>query len=406
MYLIGETQVVINEVTIQSVVSIDMHNDGNHIGSSCELVLPLNTRIAYSGKDQFLMAQPQYLFNTGDHIVINAKYDGYESYGDSNGWVQIFEGFLYDFYETTPLKIKCVDFIYWFNIGIYGADLVTTKKLTKAGNITKGSIKGGQGKSFVKIEFADLLQDIIDWVNYNIDTYNEENGTSFPGVSLIRPEFSFELVNITFSNMSPAAVLEWLKRELGFNITLIGSQLYANVASFYTNTVKLSTDINVIESNLQSTNLTKKHTKQSKGANSVFLRIKLKAYFEKEDGTKDSLEIGDPNGQSREVYFYKVIKGNLVNYQGSMVPENYLNFANEALNKCYQSRYTGMLEMYLYPVCNLFWRVIYNDLRYPERNGDYVVTAINIKIDEHGYHRHLKLAYLTNYNIVETANAG
>jgi hypothetical protein len=406
MYLNCKTQVFINDILLQSIVSVDIHNDGNHIGATCEIVVPLNARIGYSGK---LMLPTRVLFNTGDHIVIKAKYEGYESYGDSDGWLQIFEGFLYDFYETTPIKIKCLDYIYWFNMGIYGSSYVTTKKLTKLGKIKKGSIKGGEGKYFKSIEFADLLQDIIDWTNNNIESYNNENGNSFPEVTLIRPEFSFILENITFSNMSAAAVLEWLKRELGFNISLTGTQLYANVASFTTGEIKLSTDINVIESSLQSTNLTKRHSRQSKGANSIFLRIKLKVYFEKEDGTKDSIELGDPNGQLRECFFYKVAKGNMIEYpqgSGQLVPENYLKFGNEALNQCYLKRYTGEVETYLYPDCDLFWKVTYNDIRYPERNGDYVITKQQITINDKGYHRKLRLAFLTNYNIIQQANAG
>ena len=413
MYLNCKIQVFINDVLIKNIVSVDYHNDGNHIGASCDIIMPLNARIEFNNVPGTLAPtlpelKREYSFNTGDYIVINAKYEGYESYGNSGEWVRIFEGFLYDFYETTPIKIHCLDYIYWFNMGIYGANYVVTKKLTKAGNIKKGSIKGGEGKSWSKadggIEFADLLQDIVDWVNNTIDLWNAENDTDFPFITLIRPKLSFLLVDISFVSMSPAAVLEWLKRELGFNITLIGNQLYANMAKFTLNSFKLSTNINVIESNIQSINLTKKRTKFSRGANSVFLRIKLKAYFEKENGTKDSIEVGDVNGKLIECYFYKVKPGNLVSYQGNMVPENYLNQAQEALVAACQRRYTGQIETYLYPDVNLFDKIIYSDIRYPERDGSYVCTALNIVIGEHGYHRHLKLAPLLNYNLIMQAN--
>ena len=411
MYLSGKIQVFINGTQLDSIVSVEVHNDGNHIGASCDIVLPLNSRIEYNNGPGRLILPTRYLFNTGDHVIIEAKYEGYESFGPYGGWVRVFDGFLYDFYESTPIKIHCLDYIYWFNMGIYGANYVVTKKLTKAGNIQKGSIKGGEGKSWSKadggIEFADLLQDIVDWVNYTIDLWNDENGTFIPFVTLIRPDLSFHLVDISFVNMSPAAVLEYLKRELGFNISFIGNSLYANVASFTRNTVKLSTDKNVIESNIQSTNLTKHRTQQSTGSNSVFLRIKLKAYFEKEDGTKDSLEVGDPNGKAIEVYFYKVTKGNLIEYpkrSGQMVAENYLKQANEALNQAYQKRYSGGVELYFYPVISLFDKIQYNDIRYTERNGDYVVTAQEISISDKGYHQKLKLADLTNFNIYTQAN--
>jgi hypothetical protein len=390
MYVNAHIQVIINGATLTSVVSVDMHNDGNHIGASCDLVVPLNARIKQYDESQAIVPSRVH-FNTGDHIVINAKYDGYEKFGDTGEWARIFEGFLYDFSESTPIKIKCIDYIYWFNLGIYGANYVYTKK--SVGH----PAKGGTGKGFDKIEFADLLQDLIDWTNESIQGANDENGTSIPKITLIKPEFSFQLVNVAFPNMSPAAVLEYLKRELGFNISLTGNQLYANVASFTVNSVNLSTDKNVIHSDLQSTNLTKL---KNKGSNSIFLRIKLKAYFEKEDGTKDSFELGDPNGQLREVFFYKVAKGNQVMKDGQLVYDNYHKLANEALNKAYQNRYTGTVETYLYPVCGLFWKVNYTDVQYPDRNGNYVITSENITINDNGYHRHLKLAYLTDLNMI------
>jgi len=395
MYLSGKIQVIINGQTLDSVVSVEVHNDGNHIGSTCEITLPLNCRIRNS--DSKMIAPTRFLFNTGDHIIINAKYQGYESQGNTGGYQRVFEGFLFDFYESNPVKIKCLDFIYWFNMGIYGANYVFTKA-------KKGQIKGGTGKFFAEIEFADLLQDLIDWVNDVIANSNDENGTGYPAITLIKPEFTFKLVNIPFTNLSPAAVLEWLKRELGFNISMIGNSLYANVASFTRNHVKLNTQYNVIQSSLQSTNLIKHKTKQSKGANSVFLRIKVKAYFENEDGTKESFEVGDPNGQLREVYFYKVAKGNLVTIGNQTVYENYYKYANEALNKCYQSRYTGEVETYLYPKIDLFDRVTYEDVRYPERNGEYVATMVRTTINEQGYHHHVKLSFITDYNIVQASN--
>ena len=397
MYLNGHIQVIINGKTLDSVISVETHNDGNHIGSYCEIVLPLNSRI--ENNDTIMIAPTRFLFNTGDHIIVNAKYDGYESLGDNGNWQKVFEGFLYDFYETTPIKIKCFDFIYWFNMGIYGADYVFTKTAGNNKNTTTG-------KHFKEIEFSDLLQDIVSWVNKTIDANNTENKSVFdasntdktksyvpiPNITLIKPDFSFKLVDITFSNISPAACLEWLKRELGFNITLIDNQLYANIASFTRNQVKLDTSKNVIQSNMQSTNLTNKFKNNSKGANSVFLRIKLTAYFENEDGTKNKVEVGDPNGQLREVFFYKVKKEGVLN--ADKVPQNYIDYANEALIKCYQSRYTGEVETYLYPKINLFDRVTYSDARYVERNGDYVATLIKTTINEHGYHRTIKLASL------------
>ena len=83
---------------------------------------------------------------------------------------------------------------------------------------------------------------------------------------------------------------------------------------------------------------------------------------------------------------------------GVAVPNNMLTLANEALIKAVQGRFKGQVETLLYPNYDLFWKVIYKDRRYEEKNGNYVVTSLKIKISEHGYHRTAKLAWLDDQN--------
>lgn len=405
MYLNAHILVYINNQLVQTIVSVETTNDGNAIGASCEIVLPLTARIAYqpdpndptNNQKGYITVPSRTYFNTGDHIVVKAKYEGYEKSEGSgtDGYITEFEGFLYDFYETTPLKIKCLDYVYWFNLGIYGEKIVTTfaKRKANSRKLPK-AISSGKGASFASIDFIDLIKDIILTVNNNIEDYNEENSTDFPLIELSEPFFNMKLVNITFQTMSPAAILEWFKKELGFNISLLGNKLYVNVASNTTGFVVYKTNINVIQSNLQSTNLQHRNTKKASGSNSVFLRVKVKAWFIRDDGTKDSFEVGDKNGQLREVFFYKIKRDQKL----------YEKLANEALLKFHHSRYTGEIETYLYPYCELFWKVDYTDVRYPERNGTYVITMKKSTFNENGFHRKLKLAVLDDLNI--GANAG
>ena len=412
MYFNAHCKVIINDQTLETVVSVETHNDSNHIGSYCDIVLPLNSRIEYKSETNqapkpdnqdpqidysqvnngYIPAPTRDLFKTGDHIIVKAKYDGYEQVdgAESDGYLPIFDGFIYDFYESTPVKIKCLDYIYWFNIGIYGSKIITVIKNLKPGKKPpkKPKTSTGQGVSFKSTTFKEILQDICDTVSYNIAVWNDENDTDYPEVSLSEPIFDMNLVNISFIQMSPAAVLEWFKKELGLNITLMGTKLYANLASNTTGTVILQTDKNIIASGLQTTNLKHFKTKKSKGSNSIFLRIKVKAYFLRDDGTKDSIEVGDPNGQLREVFFYNVKRDEKL----------YTQMANEAIQKYHQDRYTGEVETYLYPFCDLFWKVQYFDVRYPERNGNYVITMIQQSLNEHGFHRKLKLAFLDDQN--------
>lgn len=422
IYVNAHAKVVINDTIVhefgvdQNLVSVETHNDSNHIGSTCEIVFPQNVRLPYKNNasqaptaenpdpnidytqvnDGFIDAKTRYIFNTGDHIQVFAKYEGYEGANGANsdGYLPIFDGFLFDFYESTPLKIKCLDYIYWFNIGIYGQ-----KINSKAGGINIPNTAKGSGVSFKSVQFKTLLQDLIDTVNIAIAQSNTDNSTKYPLISLIEPIFDMPLVNISFLQMSPAAVLEWFKKEMGFNITLLHNKLYVNIASNTTGTVILQTDTNVILSNLQTTNLQHKRTKLAKGSNSVFLRIKLKCNIIRNNGTKDSFEVGDPNGQMREIWLYNVKPGVSVpmpNDPTKTIPKNYLEMANEALLKMHQDRYTGEVELFLYPYCELFWKVTYKDIRYEERNGNYVITLIKHILNENGFHTKIKLAFLDN----------
>jgi hypothetical protein len=212
------------------------------------------------------------------------------------------------------------------------------------------------------------LQNLIDFTNDTID-HKADNADH---LQLMNDVPDLTLVNVTFAMMSPAAILEWLKKEVGFNISLSGNQLYCNVASNTLDTVKYRTDRNVIGCDLQ-----KPHA--------VFQSYKVKAWFIREDGTRDSFEVGDPNGQMREVFFYRLKRD-----------ENlYRKLATEALNKVKQEKYNGSIETLLYPDCALFMKANYVDLRYPDRSANYVITGVDFSLDENGYHRKLKLSFLS-----------
>lgn len=360
MYFNCHTNVTIAGKLLNTVVGVHSSNDFQHIGADCDVVVPLNCRISYKNPNNetvYLTDLAKNLFKAGDPILVTAWYDGYDP-------VTVFKGFIYDFIEGTPLTIKCLDYLYFFNMGTVGKQRVFYKKSKKA----KKELTGN-GIAYKSITLQALLQVVIDFVNDTID----DSTDGVDHVSLILPMFDMTLVNITFITMSPAAILEWLKKEMGLNISLTGNKLYCDLANKNTTTIKLNTSRNVIKSGLQRPLAT-------------FLRIKLKAWFIRSDGFRDSFEVGDESGTLREVYFYKVQRSQSL----------YENMANAALTKYRQYRYSGAVEIYLYPDCDLFQRVEYVDVRYPERTGVYTITSIDINIDNNGYHRVLKLAALTD----------
>jgi len=374
MYFNCHIQIIITSATtgdekeLTNIMKVAIKNDAQHIGSTCDIDVPLNCRIKY--KDQqgyynYLTAKIITSFQSGDIIKIYAWYDGYNK-------LEIFSGFVVDFIEGNPTTIKCMDYIYTLNLGIFGSKMVGVKK-------NKTSNKKGfsaWGASYPSIKLKDLLQHLIDFTNDQIDI----SQSSAAHLTLANDIFDMTLSNLTFATMSPAAILEWLKKEMGFNISLQGNQLYCNIASALTtetvNVVKFASDRNIHACGLQ---------KNAKTNSTLFQNYKLRAWFENEDGTKNWIDVGSENGLHREVFYYRIPNNQALR----------LKMANAALDKCKINHYTGSLGAYLYPICDLYWKVIYTDIRYPERSGNYTITGIDTDIDHGGYRRTIKMAYLS-----------
>lgn len=374
MYFDCKLLVIINGKQLTSVVKIKTSNDAAKVGGSCDLTVPLNSYLSYSDPNiltNYLTAIRIDTFPQGCPIIITASYAGYPT-------LNIFKGFVYDFVLGMPATIKCLDYIYFFNLGIFGDKRVSTSN--KKGKITDT----GTGVNYKSVQFKDLLQQLVDFANKTIAS----STSGAAPVTLMLPTFDMTLVNLTFISMSPAAILEWLKEQLGLNITFYDNQLYVNLATKTNGLIKLNTGINVHGSKLQTTfqgSTTIDNSKSSVTYQSAFQKIRLKCWFVREDGTRDSIEVGDQNGIQEEHFFYKVQRNG----------NNYETLADAALLKSQQHHYRGELELYLYPHCDLFFQVNYTDLRYPEKNGIYVITGVYFELDEKGFHRKIKVAWFT-----------
>ena len=178
MYFKGSIAVFIKGINMTNIVSVKVSNDAQKIGSLCDIVLPLNAYIAYSNQDnktEYLDAILTNFFKSGDQVSISAQYDGMPP-------VSVFEGFISDFVEGMPLTIKCMDYFYWFNLGIFGNQRVFAKKGKKS-KITSS----GQGVNYSSIGIQSLLNQLVTFVNATISDWNKNNGTSVPQVSLMLP---------------------------------------------------------------------------------------------------------------------------------------------------------------------------------------------------------------------------
>jgi hypothetical protein len=423
MYVKARIRVYINGNYVRNIISVTTENNSRNIGASCELEIPLNSRFLSDKLDE----QQKHLFNASDHVEVFVKYDGRETDVNAkvlpdavtdeekkNKYLKIFSGFVYSFTLGTPFKVKCIDYTYWMNLAFFGNDEIKIVKTRKMKDGTTKPVVDKNGKQVLeragvgrqwtgKVFFHEILTELVNWGNIQIGLFNqtisEEGGTNFvPAIELRglkkdTPEiFEMTLENISFIGMTPAAVLEHFRKELGLVITFLDNELYVNIAGIKDSglkfgEVKLRTDTNVISSNLQTNNVTDRRKRTSKGALSVFNRINVKAYFIKENGVQESITTGDPMGETREVFYYNV---------KNKTQEQKIKIAEDALEKFRQETYGGEVETLLYPYFDLFWLVRYKDVRYHDRNGNFVCINIKYKIDESGFHKTAMLSYLEN----------
>jgi hypothetical protein len=345
MYLNAHNIVQINGSVLNSVMGISYKNDCNQIGANCDIMVPLKSRIQNNG--QYLTDDVRNLFVKGQPVKVNAWYD---EYSQNVGILNVFNGFVYDFVEGTPMKIRCLDYNYFFRLG-------TIKKLY-----------------YTKERFIKVIRDIIAEANKNVDIANK-SGYKIPRIELMTPYLDFEVINLSFTNLSPGACLEWLKKQLCLVITMVGNKLYVNLSSNTIGEVNLYTDQNVIE------------PLQLQKPDAAFQKFHIKAQYPKPDGTKQILETGDEDGIIHEIKLFFVTQTD----KGENIHQKLLD---NALNEKRLGHYTGELNTLLYPNYDLFWKINFTDVRYTERSAKYIVREKELTISESGYHNKCKIAYL------------
>ena len=384
MFLDCEIQVLINGQLLQGINEYSIENDGQHLGSHCDIILPLayindynqnktgNLSLSKAG-----IVQSQ----TGYHIQVKAKYTGYEnlvdsSLVDSNGFTTRFDGYIYDLYEGTPATLKCMDSAYLFHLQTIDIGVPTETN----------------PESFTGTLY-DLVVDILDIIN---SPANLNNGADTPITIMNESDFiELDLQDITFFQMTPAAILMHLKKELGLNISIIGRQLYVGVASNQLKTVNVNSSVNVKSkdgntgANLQN-------------INNVLLSMKLRCWYLNKDSTKAYFEIGTDSGAPmHECFVYNIPAStelmNINTLEGiKSIPVNYYNIAMEAKLHFLQVRYNGTIDLYLYPTIGLYWRLVYTDVRYPDRNAVYVILKIKETGNLEGFKQTATVAYLAD----------
>jgi hypothetical protein len=332
-------------MVLETVNSVSVDNDISQIGSTCEIILPLKCRVKNEDTNQYLIDYTTNLFKKGDTIEVTAWYEGYETTPDY-GKQTIFSGYIYDFVEGTPLKMRCKDYAYILQIN-------------------------GE----VNLSFSDRAYNFKEIVEKIIE------GT---GITLKPPYIEIpDLVNFNFSRMSRLACLEELKKQLPFLLmTMYNTQLFIGVATSEAKTIKLRTDTNVIDAKLQK-------------PDGAFDNINVKVTFKKADGTKDIFEVepafgSDPKGESHEIPMFNF----LVTKDGKADTALMNKYGKYFSDNLKMGHYKGKITTLLYPAIDLFDIIEFEDIRYKERSAKYTVRSVNTTLDKDGFHRELTVSYL------------
>jgi hypothetical protein len=333
MYLNGHILVEIEGKQLETCTEIEISNDAAQLGSDCTITVPLTVRI--KNEDQYLIDNVRNLFTKGNFIQIWAWYTEYET---TPGRQLVFEGFIWDFLEGTPMKIRCVDYAYSL----------------RNENINLSYPKGS------KPQLSKVIKDIL-------------SGTD---ITLKLPYADADTQGFTFPNMSRAAAIEQVREQCKWLVfTLIGEELYMNIASNTLNEVKLQSDINVIDFKAQK-------------PDAAFQDYKVQVSMKKANGTKEIVEVTNANGADgrlREMKLFNIP----VTAKGAEI------YGKQALEKLQLGHYKGKMECYLYPEISLFDAIKYTDIRYPERSATYSVQSTVLTLNKDGFHRELTLGYLT-----------
>lgn len=165
-------------------------------------------------------------------------------------------------------------------------------------------------------------------------------------------------------NENGAKVLDYLKDNLKYSIYFNGSQLYVGLEETeLKGTVKYKLGWNTIKDNGLKYHL----------AEDTKVKVILKT--PNSSGGKTLYTVGDADGDVREHIVNNVASNNLKN-----IAENYLK-------QLKFNGYEGKLTAFLQPYCEHGYSAKIEDPKYPERNGTYFVSSVEISFGTGGARR-------------------
>lgn len=291
--------------------------------NKCNIVFPRKYQ-TMEGKDVFGGADP--VLRRGDKVKIECGY-----YPNSR---TVFEGYIRDVNANIPVEVFCEDDMfllkkYTFSIPKV-VPLITTSssgKFLKRAKVNTTLIK--------EITLKELMDIVIpDDIEYELaDNIN--------------------LGKLRISRMTPAEILDRIKREFGLYSYFVGHKLYIGFANNASDTVEETLVMEEVVIN--SNDLFYKRAED--------VRIKVQAVSVNERNERLEAESGDEDGEQRTYHYYGLTQAELQKQADKLVGEEKY------------TGYHGTIETFLEPYLRHGDRVNLQSKKLPERDGTYLIKS-------------------------------
>jgi hypothetical protein len=228
------------------------------------------------------------------------------------------------------------------------------------------AINYGERLEIICEGFAFLLKDKIFTKSYRATKLKTLLADLTQGLDIVLSDAIPDLTikSVTFNNVKSMDVLEWLKKELLCSVVFRGNNLYAGASPFGEDygRAKLQLGWNVAKDD---------NFKRQPQKTDIQINIIAK------DGTGKTKRLKSGQTKFKSVKDIKVKAG---------LDEKYLKECVERLQREYntEGRQEGKLSCFLVPYFVVGMIAEITDKRYPERNGNYFVQAIEGSFDTGG----------------------
>ncbi len=348
--LICRNRVEIEGVNVGQFESFTLKSDYKALGTTAILTLPLygiglvagNTNTTSQGKaiNRVRQELPDVKIAVSSEVRVICWYDGYDE-------VEVFKGFIERIEEGFPTKFFLRDSSFMLYFGTVE--------------------KGWDGD----VTLQDIANDCIKIANDGFKKEREDKGLtrSVPELkySLRDTNVQAETTPIPFNNFaigrSPFEVIQHLARTLCLYAG-VGNDTNLFIGTGVTDSsrpiVELDTRLNVIERNIVP-------------VDARFVNYEVKVTGLLTDGKRHTATAGLKGGEG-------VRKIGLLNTKGSLQA-----MADRLLSKLKSDRNKGTITLLLYPKCQLFDHVNFNDTIFEINNAQYYVTGYTFTASIKGF---------------------